>query len=562
MTVKLSPIRTEETTQILIVEDERIIALNLKEHLESLGYSVIGIAATGEGAIKQAIESHPDLVLMDIRLQGQMDGIEAAQQIWENWEIPAIYVTGHSDTRTLERAKLTAPFGYILKPVKEQELHVSIEAALQRYERVQVLTAILKNMGDGAIVVDRDSCIQFLNQAAESLTGWSFAESRGRKLTEVFNVIDERTQQSGINFEITAIEQAQFNYIEHHILLVSRQETRTPIGYSIAPIKDKNGNLFGAVFIFRDNAKSAQLKQAKQLVEGTLEELKQTQSRLIKSEKISSIARMAAAVINEINNPAGLICGNLPLARRYFQDLRSLLNLYQQTYPNLTPEIQHHIDAIDLEFILEDWEKLLHSIQLGSERILAMISSFKLLGEFSRLEELERQTVNIHELIEDCLHLLQPQLRAEGRRPPIAIVRDYGELPLVSCYASQVSQAFIHLLKNAIEALEGQAEPRIITIRTEAVGTQGSEGQTPCDRLIIRIADNGCGMTEEVQQKLFDPFFTTKPVGVGAGLGLSISYQIVVKKHQGRLSYHSIPGQGTEFIIEIPQQVEREPYPS
>ena len=199
-------INVTKTTKILVVEDERIIAINIRESLESLGYVVPAIAGSGEKAIEKATQFRPDLVLMDIRLKGDMDGIQAAEQIWNNLSIPTIYVTGHSDQSTLERAKITAPFGYILKPVKEQELYVAIETALQRYEREQLLSAILRGMGDGVILVNPKSRVQFLNQAAESLTGWRQDKARDRELTEVFNIVDEQTQQP-VNNPVTAVLQ-------------------------------------------------------------------------------------------------------------------------------------------------------------------------------------------------------------------------------------------------------------------------------------------------------------------------------------------------------------------
>ena len=173
----------------------------------------MGIAASGEKAVEKATKFRPDLVLMDIRLKGSMDGISAAQRIWESFSIPAIYVTGHSDQSTLERAKVTAPFGYILKPVKEQELYVAIETALQRYEREHLLSAILKGMGDGVIVVNPQSRIQFLNPIAESLTGWALCEARDRELTEVFNVVDEQTHQPVNNLITAAVQQDTTVYL-------------------------------------------------------------------------------------------------------------------------------------------------------------------------------------------------------------------------------------------------------------------------------------------------------------------------------------------------------------
>lgn len=238
--------------QILVVEDEKIIAINLKESLESLGYAVPAIAVTGEEAIENAMEFRPDLVLMDIRLKGDMDGIEAARQIWDNWQIPTIYVTGHSDQGTLERAKLTAPFGYILKPVKERALYVAIETALQRYEREQLLTAILKGMGDGVIVVDREHQVQFLNRVAESLTDWQMVEARGRDLTEIFKIVDEQTQQSVDDPVTAALQQDSAIYLDNRIVLISKQGKIVPISNSASPIKDNKGAIAGAVLVFRD----------------------------------------------------------------------------------------------------------------------------------------------------------------------------------------------------------------------------------------------------------------------------------------------------------------------
>jgi len=246
------PPNLKQTMKILVVEDERIIAINLKESLESLGYTVPAIAASGEQAIEKATEFRPDLVLMDIWLKGAIDGIEAAQQIWERLKIPTIYVTGHSDQSTVERAKITAPFGYILKPVKEQALYVAIETALQRYEREQLLSAILRGIGDGVIVTDKDCRVQFLNQVAESLTGWQLAEARDRELTEVFNIVDEQTQQPVGDVLTNVLEQETIIYLEQEILLIPKQGKAIPVADSIAPIKNNNGAIAGAVLVFRD----------------------------------------------------------------------------------------------------------------------------------------------------------------------------------------------------------------------------------------------------------------------------------------------------------------------
>ncbi len=292
-----------------------------------------------------------------------------------------------------------------------------------------------------------------------------------------------------------------------------------------------------------------------QQLELTLRELKNTQAQLIQAEKMSSLGQMVAGIAHEINNPVSFIYGNLTPARHYFQDLLSLIELYQKTYPHPTPEIQQLAAEIDLDFLVEDWQKLLDSMQVGAERIHEIVRSLR---NFSRLDEKELKPVDIHEGINNTLLILQHRLRADGGASEIQVIKDYGQLPHITCHASQLNQVFMNLLNNAIDALE--QEPRVrssesgviptITIRTE-VRTEDSPFPIP-QWVIIRIADNGSGMSEEVLHKIFDPFFTTKPVGNGTGLGLSISYQIVVEKHKGHIRCVSAPGEGTEFIVEIP----------
>ena len=304
-------------------------------------------------------------------------------------------------------------------------------------------------------------------------------------------------------------------------------------------------------------------REKTQELELTLDELRRTQTQLIQTEKMSSLGQMVAGVAHEINNPVSFILGNLFPAREYFQDLLRLIELYQQTYPNPTPAIQQLASEIDLDFLVEDWSKLMDSMQVGAERIEGIVRSLR---TFSRLDESELKPVDIHKGIDDTLLILQHRLRAEGGRPEIKAIRDYGQLPLVTCYASQLNQVFMNLLSNAIDALENQVSSRMITIRTSVKtrelesgnGTKKENGEfyplptSNSQFVVIQIIDNGVGMEKDICQKIFDPFFTTKPVGKGTGLGLSISHQIVVEKHQGQISCISAPGQGTQMIVEIP----------
>lgn len=291
-----------------------------------------------------------------------------------------------------------------------------------------------------------------------------------------------------------------------------------------------------------------QQEQAKaQELELTLKELKSTQAQLIHAEKMSSLGQMVAGIAHEINNPVSFIYGNIIPARNYCQDLLSIIQLYQQTYINPTSEIKKLAEEIDLEFVIEDYSKLLDSMQVGTERIRDIVLSLR---NFSRLDEQELKSVDIHQGIDSTLLILQHRLKSNGHQPAINVIKKYAQLPLITCYANQLNQVFMNLLSNAIDALKNQPEPREITICTSVINHKATSA---IDQFIrITIADNGSGMSEQVYHKIFDPFFTTKPIGSGTGLGLSISHQIVVEKHQGKLHCNSALGQGTEFIIEIP----------
>ncbi|PSB21358.1 hypothetical protein C7B76_05255 [filamentous cyanobacterium CCP2] len=300
----------------------------------------------------------------------------------------------------------------------------------------------------------------------------------------------------------------------------------------------------------RVTAEIAQM-QAQQL-ENALQELQRTQAQMIQSEKMSSLGQLVAGVAHEINNPVNFIYGNLNHANEYTQDVLNLLKLYQKHYPDPDAEILAEAETIDLEFIMEDLPKLLSSMKVGADRIQKIVWSLR---TFSRMDEAAFKAVNLHEGIDSTLMILQNRLKARPERPAIEIIKEYGQLPLVECYAGQLNQVFMNILSNAIDAME------------EAIGEQGAallnhsavlppqiciRTEVQNDRAVIHITDTGPGMPEAVRQRIFDPFFTTKPVGKGTGMGMSISYQIVTEKHGGTLQCISAPGKGTKFVIEIP----------
>ncbi len=292
----------------------------------------------------------------------------------------------------------------------------------------------------------------------------------------------------------------------------------------------------------------SRVKERTAELEQTLNELWTTQAQLVQTEKMSSLGQLVAGVAHEINNPMSFIHGNIDHAMTYAQDLLQLVKLYRHHYACPVPEIAAKIEEIDLEFLLSDFTKTLESMQIGSDRIRQIVLSLR---NFSRLDESEFKLVSIHEGIDSTLLLLQHRLKATPTREAITVISEYGNLPLVECYAGQLNQVFMNILTNAIDALEEFAEdggdcgvdPQQITIRTSVVDSDWAQ---------IAIADNGPGIPPSLQPRIFDPFFTTKPVGKGTGMGMSISYQIITKNHRGKLSCFSTPGKGAEFVMQIP----------
>ena len=286
-----------------------------------------------------------------------------------------------------------------------------------------------------------------------------------------------------------------------------------------------------------------ELIKKNQQLEQALRELRLTQSQLIQSEKNSALGQLIAGIAHEINNPAAFIYGNLNHATEYADELLNLLRLYAKHYPQPVPEIQEEAEAIDLEFLIKDLPKLLAGLKVGAERIIEIVKSLR---SFTRSDQPEMKVVNIHEGIDSTLMILQNRLKARAGNTGIQVIKEYGMLPLVECYPGQLNQVFMNILSNAIDALEEYRQDKegIITIRTEVLEENS--------HVRIRIKDSGSGVTEDARQRIFDPFFTTKPIGKGTGLGLSISYQIVVEKHCGQLKCISAPGEGAEFLIELP----------
>ena len=285
-------------------------------------------------------------------------------------------------------------------------------------------------------------------------------------------------------------------------------------------------------------------RKKSQELETTLAQLKLTQARLLLSDKMASLGSLVAGIAHEINNPTSFIYGNIDIAEAYSKDLLYLITLYQKHYPEPAIEISKQTSDIDLDFIVKDFPNLLDSMNQGVNRITQIVQSLK---DFSHLDEATYKCVDIHAGIDNTVLLLQHRINQVPHRKKIHIIKEYTQLPKVECYPKKLNQVFMNLLSNAIDALEEAIAKNNILEPQIRIITETSDGKA-----VIRIADNGVGINQDVKERLFDPFFTTKEVGKGTGMGLAVSYQIIVDNHQGELRYISELGKGTEFIISIP----------
>ncbi|WP_071190002.1 ATP-binding protein [Trichormus sp. NMC-1] len=325
------------------------------------------------------------------------------------------------------------------------------------------------------------------------------------------------------------------------------------------PLCNSKGEIFAMLGVSRDvtdrhraeeelRESETQLRQRTLELEETLKKLQRTQSQLIQSEKMSSLGQLVAGIAHEINNPLNFISGNISYANKHIQDLLNLLKLYQINYPHPVNEIHEQAEVIELNFLQKDLPKLISSIRIGTERIQKIVDSLR---TFSHLDQSELKPTNIHHGINSALMLLEHRLHTQPHISRITVIKEYGNLPLIECFPGQLNQVFMNILINAIDALEGigiHNDKLPISKPKIHISTQVCNSEY----ITIRIADNGLGMSAEIQQRVFDPFYSTKPVGKGTGLGLYISYQIINEQHNGSLKCISSPGKGAEFVIEIP----------
>lgn len=457
--------------------------------------------------------------------------------------------------------------------VPNEELHTQIQYRLieKLSESERRYRELVQNLREIVFRCDGDGQLVFLNRAWTETLGYSEAESLGRSLTDFLIPNQPQYQQQLAIWQqqqatVTA-EELPFSHHSGEILwleISARADQRGGYAGSLVNISERKQaemalTELNATLENRIHQRTYQLQKTNQQLQASerqlraqaaeldqaFQHLKETQSQLVQTEKMSSLGQLVAGIAHEINNPVNFIEGNLIHAHSYTETLLKLLSAYQTHYSSPPPQIQADIEDGELEFLIEDFPKLLASMKTGATRISQIVTSLR---NFSRLDETGIKRVDIHQGIDNTLLILGHRLRATPYRPAIKVIRKYGTLPAVECFAGKLNQVFVNLLGNAIDALESPKASEIEWQPKLHIQT----AMTKNNQVKIAIADNGSGMSDQVKQRIFEPFFTTKPIGQGTGLGLSMSYQIIVEQHQGSLTCQSTPNQGSQFAIVLP----------
>ena len=488
----------DRVPSILIVEDEAIVAMDLQETLADMGYDPIAIAASADEALSRATERCPDIVLMDIRIRGQRDGIETAGLLRERFNVPIVYLTAHADDATLKRAKQTEPYGYLMKPVKAADLRSAIEISLYKHEmerrvreRERWFSTTLRSISDAVVTVDLAGNVTFMNATAEELTGVPATSAIGRPAREIVRLLDPAQPASPLDL---VLEQRAAIRIEEAPL---KHATRGPriIADSASPVMDED-HMLGAVMVFRD-----------------VTEQKLVQKQLELTDRLASLGTMAAGVAHEVNNPLAVVTANASFVRAELEML----------------ELAATADSSQLAAILEAQRE----IETAAARIARIVSE---LQAFARPHTPSRGEANVADAVQWAVRSTAHEFRYRAR----VIVEIDGALH-VQLDETRLGQVLVNLMMNAAHSIElGAFDKNTVTIHARQNGNE----------VVVEVRDTGSGMSPELIKRVFEPFYTTKDVGVGTGLGLAICHGIV-SSAAGKLEVESEPGVGSTFRIRL-----------
>jgi len=499
--------------RLLIVEDEGIIAADLAARLERMEYVVAGTAASADEALASATSLRPDLVLMDIVLQGPQTGITAAKRIRDVLNIPIIFVTSHADAATVHSAVGAAPFGYVLKPFNERELQASIEIGLYRHQAEgklrkmeRWLATTLSSIGDAVIATDTAGCITLINPVAQRLTGFSAELAMGQPLHIVFHVVDAQTRVPLTDLVGRALVEGLTIGVDERVALLSFDGTEVPIDDSIAPIRDEQGGATGVVVVFRDASARLAAQQAMQALHDSLEQrvVERTQELAAANR---TLTEFAASVSHDLRAPLRALDG-----------LSSLLN-------------ERYAPLLDAEGV-----RFLGMLKAKSQQMEQMIKGYLQLFRL-RQDPLSAEAVDMNRLVADVVTELQaqnPRARHIGVDPLPAVLGD----------AALVRQVWVNLLTNALKFTSGREEPQIRVNGSAA--TAGGLVQ-------FRVSDNGVGFNMAYAARLFGLFqrLHSERDFEGHGIGLSI-VRTIVERHGGRVQAEGETGRGAVISFSLP----------
>jgi signal transduction histidine kinase/ActR/RegA family two-component response regulator len=500
--------------RILVVEDDRIVARDISQQLARIGHSVVGMTASGAEAIELALAQRPDLVLMDVRLDGPLDGVETALRIREQTGIPVVYLTAYADDDTVTRASMTEPFGYLLKPFENSQLRTVIEMALYKHNAERRLreserryAATLSSIGDAVIATDNEARVTFLNPVAEALTGWTLSEAASRPVDEVF-VIDADSagtvdggQAGGEDIHAHGgswlLRAGAISGEDTQARLVSREGRAIPVDARGAPIIDEQGAVAGAVLVFRDISERLRTQEA----------LRNAQSELARASRLSTMGELAVSIAHEINQPLGAVLVNASAG----------LNFISHEPPDIA-----------------EVRQILHEVKADARRAADVIRSLQALA---RKSDPEPVRFRLDELVHEVLALS----RGELQRHQVQVrIRFDAASPLLRADRVQIQQLLLNLILNAVDAMSlVDDRARVLTIVSETAAG---------GRVAVMVEDTGVGIPEHAQDKLFDAFFTTKTDGLGMGLAICRS---IAEAHGGQLTTLA-QSPGATFRVDLP----------